>query len=110
MDNSRPRSSAHHHWVTGEISLRDRGEHSIFLMTNGHKLDCAISAQCVHHRIQSISDNSVAALDSSLRQHLPQYVCDFFRHKNLSEFFVDLLSVPRNSLPASMQFRCHEIR
>src|SRR5882762_8178288 len=39
MDNSGTRSSAHHHWVTREISLCDRCEYSIFLMTNGDKLD-----------------------------------------------------------------------
>src|SRR5580698_1060647 len=89
MDNSGPRGSAHHHWITREVSLRDRGEHSIFLMTNGNKLDCAISAQCVHDRVQSVPDDSETALDSSLRQHLPQYVRDFFRHKNLSECFMD---------------------
>src|ERR1700674_5009127 len=100
MDNSGPRSSAHHHWVTREIGLRDRGEYSIFLMTNGNKLDCAISAQRVHHRIQSVSDDSVTAFDTGLRQHLPQYVCDFLRHENLPDFLVDLISVPRNSLPA----------
>jgi len=91
MDNSGPRSSAHHHWVTREISLRDRCEYSIFLMTNGNKLDCAISAQCVHYRIQSVSDDSITAFDTSLRQHLPQYVCNFFRHQNPPEFPVDLL-------------------
>src|ERR1700685_2148581 len=89
MDNSRPCSSAYHHWVTGEISLRDRGKHSVFLVMNRNKLDCAISAQRVHDRIQSVSDDSITAFDSSLRQHLPQYVCNFFRHRNLSEFFLD---------------------
>src|ERR1700722_2979510 len=87
MDNSGPRSPAHRHWVTREISLRDRSEPSIFFMTNGDKLDCPISAQSVHYRIQSVSDDSIAALDSSFHQHLPQYVCNVFRHKNLSEFF-----------------------
>ena len=133
MDDSGSRGSAHHHRVTGEIGLRDRGKHSIFLVTNGNKLDCAISAQCVHHRIQCVPDDSITALDSSLRQHLPQYVCNFFRHKNLPDFPVDLISVPCNSLPAftsslclpsssrailyfgvhvtqALQFRCHEIR
>src|SRR5258707_8841428 len=97
MNNSGPRSSADHHWVTREISLRDRSEYSIFLMTNGNKLDCAISAQCVHYRIQSVSDDSITAFDASLRQHLPQYVCNFFRHKGLPDFLVDRISVPRNS-------------
>ena len=78
MDNSGPRGSAHRHWVTREISLRDRRECSILLITNLNKLDCAISAQCVHHGVQSVSDDSITALDSSLRQHLPQYVCNFF--------------------------------
>src|SRR6266496_4767819 len=106
MDDSGSRGSAHHHRVTREIGLRDRGKHSIFLMTNGNKLDCAISAQCVHHRIQCVSDDSITALDSSLRQHLPQYVCNFFRHKNLPEFLVDLASVPRNSPRASTSSPC----
>src|SRR5580658_3107631 len=96
MDNSGPRSSAHHHWVTREISLRDRRKHSIFLMTNGNKLDCAISAQRVHYRIQCVSDDSITAFDTSLRQHLPQYVRNFLRHGNL------LNSVWKGrSLPAS---------
>src|SRR6266853_707452 len=105
MDNSGPRSSAHHHWITREISLRDRCEYSIFLMTNGNKLDCAISAQCVHYRIQSVSDDSITAFDTSLRQHLPQYVCDFFRHKNLPDFLVDLILVPRRAIH-SQRLRC----
>src|ERR1700683_392074 len=83
MDNSGPRSSAHRHWVTGEISLCDRGKYSVFLMTNENKLDCAVPAQCIHHRIQCVTNDSITALDSSLRQHLPQYVCNCFRHKNL---------------------------
>src|SRR6266704_2913962 len=105
MDNSRPRGSAHHHWVTREISFRDRCEYSIFLMANGNKLDCAIPAQGVHYRIQSISDDSITALDTSLCQHLPQYVCHFFRHKNLPDFLVTL-SVLRNSLQAFMSSLC----
>src|SRR5580700_2211221 len=83
MDNSWPCSSAYHHRVPREISLRDRGKHSVFLVTNGNKLDRAISAQRVHDWIQSVSDDSITAFDSSLRQHLPQYVCDFFGHQLL---------------------------
>src|SRR5580704_11652362 len=83
MDNPRPCRSAYYHWVAGEISLRDRGKHSVFLVMNRNKLDGAISAQCVHDRIQSVSDDSITALDSSLRQHLPQYVCNFFGHQIL---------------------------
>src|ERR1700677_581328 len=99
MDDTGPRSSAHRHWITREISLGNRREYSIFLMANQDKLDCAIPAQRVHHRIQSVSDDSIAAFNPSLRQHLPQYVCDFFRHKNPFCFFVDLVWGPRSLLP-----------
>ena len=33
LDDSGPRGSTHHHWVTCEISLRDRREYSILLIT-----------------------------------------------------------------------------
>jgi len=91
MDDSRPRSSAHHHRVTREVGLRDRCEYSIFFMTNGNELDCAIAAQCVHDRIQRVADDSITALDSGLRQHLPQYVCNCLRHENSPDLLVDLL-------------------
>jgi hypothetical protein len=44
------------------------------------ELDLAIAAQRIDDRIESVSNNALAALDTGVRQHLPQDVCDFSRH------------------------------
>jgi hypothetical protein len=52
-------------------------------MANVDKLDLAVAAQAINDGIESVSNNSVTAFDSSIREHLPQDVCNFSRHRNL---------------------------
>jgi hypothetical protein len=40
------------------------------------ELDLAVAAQRVEDRMESVPDNPIAASDASVRQHLPQHVCD----------------------------------
>jgi hypothetical protein len=47
------------------------------------ELDFAVATQPVNHGIESVSDNSVAAFDTSVCEHLPQNICNISRHGNL---------------------------
>jgi hypothetical protein len=49
-------------------------------VTDLDELDLAVAAQRVDDRFKSVPVNAVAAIDASVREHLPQDVCDFSRH------------------------------
>ena len=52
-------------------------------MADVDELDFAVATQPVDDGIESVSNNSVTAFDTSVCEHLPQNICDFSRHINL---------------------------
>jgi hypothetical protein len=52
-------------------------------VANVDELDLAVAPERVDHRIERVSDDSVAAFDAGLRQHLPHDVSNFLRHWKL---------------------------
>jgi hypothetical protein len=51
-----------------------------------HKIDVAISAQGIDHRIQRVPDNAVAPLYTRIDKHLPQYVRHLSGHQPHTSF------------------------
>ena len=81
MRHARAGRSANRHRFAAQVGVGDRGEDAVFLVTNMDKLDLAVAPERVDHRIQRVSDNSVAAFDAGLRQHLPHYIRNSTVHR-----------------------------
>jgi hypothetical protein len=81
MRYARAGRSANRHGLAGQVGFGDRGEGTVFLVAYMDKLDLAIASESIDHRIQRIADNSVAAFDAGLRQHLPQDVSNSSFHR-----------------------------
>ncbi len=83
MDDARAGCSTHRHRIAGKIGLGDGGENAVFFVADVDELDLAVAAQRVDDGIQGVANDAIAPLDSGLREHLPQQVCHFSRHKPL---------------------------
>ena len=83
MDDAGPSGSADRNRIAGQVGLGDGGEYTVLFMADVDELDLAVAAQPVNDGIESVSNDAVAAFDSRIREHLPQDVCYFSRHRNL---------------------------
>ncbi len=83
MNDARTSGSADRDRIARQVSFGNGGKNSIFFMTDVDEIDPAVSAKSIDKRIESISDNAIAAFDASVGEHLTQDICDFSRHNNL---------------------------
>jgi hypothetical protein len=81
--------------IAGEVRVGDRGEDTVLFMANVNKLDLAVAPESVDHRIQRVSDDTVAAFDAGLRRHLPHDIrnTSFHRLNSYSQRFVWKMAV-----------------
>ena len=78
MCRSRSGCATQHRRLGGEIRLCYRREGAVVLVVDRDELDHAVAAQSIDQRIQSVSNNAVAASDVMPRKHRPHNVCNRF--------------------------------
>jgi hypothetical protein len=83
MNDAWASGSTHHRWNTCQVRVRYRSEGPILFVADVNKLDVAVSAESVAHRIESIPDNPVAAFDAYIREHFPQNIRNVSAHDSL---------------------------
>ena len=63
--------------IARQVGLRNRGEDAVLFISHVNEFDIPVAAEGVDDGIESVTHNSVTALNTGLMKHFPESICDF---------------------------------